>query len=124
MIYSCKGKVPITTKFNEPARDFIDKVAKNVDISRSEVLRRLLELYYQSEEGMLECPSCAQAIRLQVDNVDLTSDEPDEIPTTKGIMGTGDVEPKHNTSLKGPDADGALLDFQVRVSELESITET
>lgn len=65
---TCQGDHPITTKVDEQTRVLIDESANEIGVSRSELLRRLLNLYHQSENGELECPACAKTVRIQLDD--------------------------------------------------------
>lgn len=89
---TCKGDVPITTKVDEATRNLIDKLAEERGSSRAEVLRQLLELYHQSVDGDLECPSCTQTIRVQPTNGGLATEEPADSPNTEANDGAVDTE--------------------------------
>lgn len=123
---ACQGDVPITTKVDEPMREFVDELAEDAGVSRAEVLRRLLELYHQSEEGHLECPSCTQAVRIRADNMELAIDEPSEMPTLEGNDTAGDTIAAHDTAAEVPNAGTAATspNFRLRVDELESVIES
>lgn len=119
----CQGDIPLTTKVDEPTRELVDELAGDADVSRAEILRRLLDLYHQSEKGKLECPSCAQTVRIRPDNMELASDK-GRIPATKGISGTRDTEPEHDTSDEGPNTDTtASPELQAQITEFESVIE-
>ncbi|WP_161570007.1 hypothetical protein [Salinigranum halophilum] len=122
---TCQGDVPITTKVDEPMREFVDGLADGMDISRSELLRRLLELYHQSEEGDLACPACAQSVRIQASDVALATDAPSQPSTMDESEGAttrviGDDTPSNRQIA---DDDTASSDTRPRVSELETAIE-
>lgn len=122
---TCQGDIPITTKVDESTRVLIDELAEAEDTSRAEILRRFLELYHQSEEGSLECPSCAQAVRIRADEVDLIADISNKSPATEGPGTTDGTETAPNTPSErlNADVDTSSTDFQSQVAELESVIE-
>lgn len=54
----CKGGKTLSTKVDEETKQFIEGRSRDLDVSPSEYLRRLLDLYRMSVEGELACPSC------------------------------------------------------------------
>ncbi|WP_318567233.1 hypothetical protein [Salinigranum marinum] len=122
---TCQGDIPITTKVDESTRVLIDELAEAEDTSRAEVLRRFLELYHQSEDGNLECPSCMQAVRIRADEVDLAADTPDKSPATDKTGTTDEIETGPNTfpERRNANVDTSSTDFQSQVAELESVIE-
>jgi predicted RNA-binding Zn-ribbon protein involved in translation (DUF1610 family) len=122
---ACQGDVPITTKVDEPMREFVDGLAEDMGISRSELLRRLLELYHKSEDGDLECPSCAQSVRIQPSDVELATNVLRQPPTTNRSEGTVTRAVESDTPTDGeiPGGDTESPDVHSRVSELERTIE-
>lgn len=122
---ACQGDVPITTKVDEPMREFVDGLAEDMGISRSELLRRLLELYHKSEDGDLECPSCAQSVRIQPSDVELATNALRQPPTTdesEGAM-TRVIGADTPSNRQIADDDSASSDILPRVSKLEATIE-
>lgn len=62
----CQGSIPVSTKVDKPMREFIEDEAQRLGMSRSELLRRLLEVYQDSQGGRMVCENCneIEVIRL------------------------------------------------------------
>ncbi|MFC6938932.1 hypothetical protein ACFQE8_03030 [Salinirubellus sp. GCM10025818] len=121
---TCQGNHPITTKVDEQTRVLIDESADEIGVSRSELLRRLLNLYHQSENGELECPACSKTARIQLDDETSGFHISSDPSARERADGGTDVVSAHDT------ADGANTDdsasageLESRVTELESLLE-
>lgn len=123
---TCQGDFTIATKVNEPTRDLVDESAEEIGINRSEVLRRLLDLYHQSEDGELECPSCMKTVRIWVNDVSLVADAYGETSTEQRTDGGAGLRAEHGSSIDRANTrdPAATQDLQSRVMELESVIES
>jgi negative regulator of replication initiation len=57
----CVGQQSLTAKVDKEMFDWVDTRADRAGVSRTEFLRRLLELYKASRERRVSCPSCGEA---------------------------------------------------------------
>lgn len=62
---ACKGTNPLTTKVDEPMKSFVDSRSDEYGLSRSELLRRVLELYLRCEQEEMLCPACNEQITVE-----------------------------------------------------------
>lgn len=62
----CKGTNPLTTKVDETMKSFVDSQSDEYGISRSELLRRVLELYLHCEQEEMVCPACNEQITVDI----------------------------------------------------------
>lgn len=60
----CMGRETISTKVDEETVDWLDARARQAGISVAEYLRRLLDLYRQSQRGDIECGDCDARLNL------------------------------------------------------------
>lgn len=54
----CKGTVPVATKVDRPMREFIEDEAERLGVTKSEYLRRALELCRYERAGETACEHC------------------------------------------------------------------
>jgi hypothetical protein len=120
---TCKGDVPITTKVDEATRDLVDKVAEEKGSSRAQVLRQLLELYHQSVDGDLECPSCTQTIRVEPADGGLAAEDPADTAHTEGKDGAVGTEIGPETMADSPNTEDTVSP-NIRQEELTEIQST
>lgn len=121
---TCQGDHPITTKVDEQTRVLIDESADSIGVSRSELLRRLLTLYHQSENGELECPACAKTARIQLDD-ETSGLRISSEPSTRERADGGTTGASAHDMADGANTDDSAStgDLESRVTELESLLE-
>lgn len=56
----CIGEIPVSTKVDQPMRQFIEDEAGRLGVSRSEMLRRVLIVYRESRKENMACDHCGQ----------------------------------------------------------------
>lgn len=120
---TCKGDVPITTKVDGATRDLVDKLAEEKGSSRAQVLRQLLELYHQSVDGDLECPSCTQTIRVQPADGGLATEDPADTQQTEGNGEAVDTEVGPETMADSTNTEDTVSP-SIRQEELAEIQST
>lgn len=122
---ACKGDVPITTKVDEATRDLLDTVAEQEETSRAEILRQLLELYRQSVDGALDCPSCTNTVIVRPVEGELVVDAPDGTPPSGGNSAVADPASSSDAADETEDyEDPVVADaHEAEVAELKSLVE-
>lgn len=65
----CRGQIPLSTKVDQPMREFVDDEAARLGVSRTEVLRRLLELYRSSRSGETPCEHCGETVEMELEHL-------------------------------------------------------
>lgn len=61
----CDGQIVTSVQTDREMRDRIENRAREEGISKSECLRRVLDLWRQIEEGA-ECPECGTELEVQL----------------------------------------------------------
>ena len=62
----CMGQQTVSTKVDGGMQTFLRREAKRLDVSRSEVVRRIFDTYRTGREGELSCPDCGEDLNLSV----------------------------------------------------------
>lgn len=65
----CLGQIPVTTKVDQPMREFVETEAGRLGVSRAEFVRRLLELYRESRAGNTPCDSCGEPVEIELNEI-------------------------------------------------------
>lgn len=60
----CIGRRTVSTKVDEETREWLDARARHAEVSTAEYLRRLLDLYRESQRGQLLCGTCDARLHL------------------------------------------------------------
>jgi hypothetical protein len=63
---SCQGELAATAKIDREMLEFVDAEAERLGVTRTELLRRLLELYRESRRENTDCPHCDTTIKLDL----------------------------------------------------------
>jgi hypothetical protein len=61
---ACKGTKPVGTKVDDSTRRFLEEESERLGVSRSEVLRRMIDVYRGSGDGDLSCGACGASLDL------------------------------------------------------------
>lgn len=59
---SCYGDIPAGTKTDRAMAEFVESEAERLGVSKSEFMRRLLELYRESRREDVDCPHCGEIV--------------------------------------------------------------
>jgi len=58
----CLGDLSVATKVDREMLEYVDSEAENLGITRSEFLRRMLDLYRESRRENADCPECENPV--------------------------------------------------------------
>ena len=62
----CKGNLSLATKVDKEMIDYADAEAEKYGITRAEFVRRLLDLYRNSQREQVDCPHCGSVVVMDV----------------------------------------------------------
>lgn len=69
----CMGDLPVTAKVDQSMMDFLTAEAERCGLTRSELLRRVLDDYRDSRADQLECPECETTLHIDPCSNDATN---------------------------------------------------
>ena len=58
----CLGEIAVGTKVDKDMADYVEAQARELGVTQSEFLRRLLEFHRESHREQQDCPECGQTI--------------------------------------------------------------
>jgi hypothetical protein len=61
---NCYGGEALSTRVDRETMNEIETVADRHDITRAELLRRLIDVFRDSRRGAFRCPDCSSRIRM------------------------------------------------------------
>jgi hypothetical protein len=64
----CMGDMPVSTKVDKSMLDFLNAEAERCGVTRSELLRRVLDDYRDSRADQLKCPECETVLHIDPNN--------------------------------------------------------
>lgn len=62
----CFGELPVTAKVDTDMHQFVEAEARKHAISRSELIRRILDNYRESRREQMDCPHCESTVVMDV----------------------------------------------------------
>lgn len=62
----CQGEIPVSTKVDRPMREFVEDEAARLGVSKTELLRRLLDTYRNSRAGNTPCEHCSEPVVIEL----------------------------------------------------------
>jgi len=60
----CHGQLPVSTKVDQEMLDYINESAEEAGVSRSEFIRRMMDLYRHIDQDG-ECPECGATLHVK-----------------------------------------------------------
>lgn len=69
----CLGDLAVTAKVDQSMLDFLNAEAERCGVTRSELLRRVLDDYRDSRADQLECPGCGTTLHIDPASADATN---------------------------------------------------
>lgn len=62
----CMGDIPVSAKVDREMLEFLDGEADRLGITRAELMRRVFDLYRESRRETVDCPHCAETVKMDV----------------------------------------------------------
>jgi phage terminase large subunit GpA-like protein len=62
----CMGELPVTAKVDTDMHQFLEAEARKHAVSRSELMRRILDTYRESRREQVDCPHCGDLVVMDV----------------------------------------------------------
>jgi hypothetical protein len=60
----CQGDITVAAKVDKPMQEFIDAEAERCGVTRTELMRRVLDGFRDASAGQLECVECGTKLTL------------------------------------------------------------